>query len=811
MDKFSNHFEIVHEITDFCAMKYLVCFLFTALSLSGFSQLTQTIRGKIVDEASQTPLPGAKVEILDSLKSRIVSSDLDGVFRIDHVPIGRLSLQISYMGYETKTLPNIELTSGKEIVLDISLTEKLTITDEVVIKGKRKGDVNNELAVVSARTFSVEATQRYAGSVNDVARMAQSFAGVQGNNDSRNDIIVRGNSPIGVLFRYEGVDIPNPNHFALLGTAGGPVSILNNNVLANSDFFTGAFPAEYGNAMAAVFDLKMRNGNNQKHEFLGQIGFNGAELMAEGPLGNSRKSSYLLSYRYSTLQLFSLMGVNFGAGAAVPDYQDLNFKLNFEQKNGSTSIFGLGGLSNVKFEGADSDGSNNLFSAPEEDLFFFSRIGVIGLKNIYRINSKAFIKTTISTSATFNNILRDSLLPPNLDKLPSYRNISLEGRNNINTQLNYKISARHLFRGGVVVDRLFFQLSDSIYRVSLDEWQTLTDISGSTFIIQPFSQWQYKITERLTLNTGLHYQLFTFNNSDALEPRLGVKYQAFKKHTFSAGYGKHSQVPPTRIYFREVPQPDGSSINPNKDVGMTRAHHFIISHDYRITPKIQLKTELYYQSLNNVPVDVQNNTYSLLNFGASYSIGFPDSLRNGGTGTNYGVEITLEHFMDKGFYFLFTSSIYESTFKGSSGEEFGTAFNGNYTFNLLGGKEFVLQRKTKENKKEKQHSFTIDGRVTLNGGQRYTPVNVQLSADFGYPIFDYSRTNQLQYPDYFRADLRIAYKVSSKKLTQEWAIDFRNLTNHKNLFTREFNPALGAFQDTYQIGFLPIGQWRIYF
>lgn len=781
------------------------------LQFTAGAQLTQTIRGRVVDEGSRAPLPGARIELIDSLLQFKTSSDLDGYFRMEKIPIGRLTIHITFMGYEPKTIPNIELTTGKEFVLDVLLSEKLTVTDEVVIKGKKRGDVNNELAVVSARTFSVEATQRYAGSVNDVARMAQSFAGVQGNNDSRNDIIVRGNSPIGVLFRYEGVDIPNPNHFALMGTAGGPVSILNNNVLANSDFFTGAFPSEYGNALAAVFDLKMRNGNNQKHEFLGQIGFNGAELMAEGPLGSKKKASYLVSYRYSTLQLFSLMGVNFGAGAAVPDYQDINFKLNFEQKKGSTSIFGLGGLSNVKFEGAEADGSNNLFSSPSEDLFFYSRIGVFGIKNIYRLNSKAYLKTTLSTSATFNNILRDSLLPPSLEKLPSYRNISLEGRNNLNTQLNYKLSARHLIRGGLVVDRLFFQLADSIYRVSEDTWQTLTDYRGSAFIIQPFAHWQYKITERVTLNTGLHYQLFTLNGSNSLEPRIGLKYQAFKNHTFSAGYGKHSQVPPTRIYFRQVQHPDGTSSNPNKQVGMTQAHHFIVSHDYRITPKIQLKTEAYYQNISNVPIDVKNNTYSLLNFGANYSIGFPDSLVNGGTGTNYGIEVTLEHFMDKGFYVLFTSSLYESRFKGSNGEEFGTAFNGNYTFNLLGGKEFVLRRKTGEEKKEKQKSFTVDGRVTLNGGQRYTPVNVEHSFDLGYTVQDYSRTNELQYPDYFRADIRIAYKVSSKKLTQEWAIDFRNLTNHKNLFTREFNPVSGEFQDTYQIGFLPIGQWRIYF
>jgi hypothetical protein len=799
------------SINYFCAVK-LVLFLVVLLTqIFVFSQLTQTIRGRVIDDASQVPLPGVKIVAMDTATLYGAYSDENGYYSIRNVPIGRRTVQADFFGYETRTYPNIELTSGKEFILNIQLVEKLTTTDEVIIRATKEGEVNNEMALVSARSFSVEASQRYAGSVNDVARMAQSFAGVQGNDDSRNDIIVRGNSPIGVLFRYEGVDIPNPNHFALLGTAGGPVSILNNNVLANSDFFTGAFPAEYGNAMAAVFDLRMRNGNNQKHEFLGQIGFNGAELMAEGPLSKNQKSSYLISYRYSTLQLFSLMGVNFGTGVAVPDYQDVNFKFNFEHKKGSTSIFGLGGSSNVEFEGSKADGTNNLFSNPSEDLFFYSRIGVVGIKNIYRFTDRLYLKTTVSTSATFNNIVRDSLLPPDLQSMPSYRNVTLEGRNNLNTQLNYKHNARNLFRAGIVTDRLFFQLADSLFIVSDQQWLTRTNFNGSTFVIQPFGQWQFKVTEQLTINSGLHFQYFTYNGSNALEPRLGVKYQLAKKHVLSFGYGKHSQVPPTRIYFRQVPQSDGTLINPNRDVGMTQAHHFILSHDYRIKPKIQLKTEVYYQSLNNVPVDVQSNSYSLLNFGANYSLSFPDSLRNGGTGENYGVELTLEHFMDKGFYFLYTMSIYSSTFVGSNGEQFGTAFNGNYTFNVLGGKEFNLGYKSKDGKTERKRSLTIDGRVTLNGGQRYTPVDMEASQTAGMTIFDFSRTNELQYPDYFRVDLRFAFKVSTSKLTQEWAIDFRNLTNHQNIFTQEFDPVSGEYRNTYQIGFLPIGQWRIYF
>lgn len=772
----------------------------------GMAQLTQTVRGTVIDEASKTPLPGVVVKLIDTTQLIAATTDFDGEFTLKNVPVGRVALSFSLMSYEPKTVSNIDVLGGKEIVLEVVLTESLYLQDEVVVKGRKKGEVQNEMASVSARTFSVEASQRYAGSVNDVARMAQNFAGVQGNDDSRNDIIVRGNSPIGVLYRYEGVDIPNPNHFALLGTAGGPVSILNNNVLADSDFFTAAFPAEYGNALAAVFDLKMRNGNNQQHEFLGQIGFNGAELMAEGPFKKGNKASYLFSYRYSTLRLFALAGINFGTGVAVPDYQDVNFKLNFPNAKGSTAIFGLGGLSNVSFESADSDGSNNLFTEENEDIIFNSAIGVIGVKNIFRINDKAYIKTTVSTSATDNQIERDSILAGTNEPWPSYRNKSLEGRNNINTQLNYKVNARNLVRGGIVADRLFFNLADSVRNPLTNDWFRLTDFDGDAFITQPFVQWQHKFNTKFTVNTGFHAQHFSLNNSMAWEPRMGATYQLNNRHRLGMAYGLHAQVPPTRVYFRQVESPDGVLHNPNQDLGMTKAHHFVLSHDFQLTEFLRLKSEVYYQDIYNVPVDVKTNAYSILNFGANFELGFPDSLINGGTGRNYGIEFTLEHFMKDGFYFLSTISLYESLYTGSNGQEYGTAFNGNYTINVLGGKEFALKKK-----EDKVRTILVDGRFTLNGGQRYTPVNTDLTQQFGQVVFDASRTNELQYPAYFRIDLRLAYKVSSKKITQEFAIDFRNLTNHQNIFTKEFNVNAMEYDTRYQIGFLPIGQWRLYF
>jgi len=202
-------------------------------------------------------------------------------------------LKISLISYKEK-LQTVVLTTGKETVLNIELEESAVQGQEVVISAEiDKTKSNNKMATVSSRIFSTEEASRYAGSRGDPARMAANFAGVSGANDSRNDIIVRGNSPLGILWRLNGLDIPNPSHFGSMGSSGGPISILNNNTLDNSDFMTGAFPADYGNATAGVFDLKMRSGNNEKYEFLGMVGFNGFEIGAEGPFSKKRKTPHL--------------------------------------------------------------------------------------------------------------------------------------------------------------------------------------------------------------------------------------------------------------------------------------------------------------------------------------------------------------------------------------------------------------------------------------------------------------------------------------------------------------------------------------
>jgi hypothetical protein len=317
---------------------FILALSFTILdSISATEGMTQTIRGTVTDAVSGYPLIGATVILVNSEPKSGTATDINGKFELKGVPLGRQALEISYLGYLSKTINNLLVVSGKEMVIEISLEEKTSTIGEVVIKASaKKTTAQNELAMVSARTFSVEETERFAGSLGDPARMVANYAGVMTQNDSRNDIIIRGNSPAGVLWRIEGIEIPNPNHFGAQGTTGGPVSMVNNNLLTNSDFLTGAFPAEYGNALSGAFDINLRSGNSSEAEYTGQVGFNGFELGAEGPLmkmKNGQNASYLANYRYSTLDLVNKMGFSVGTGAAIPQYNDLTFLIDARDKS----------------------------------------------------------------------------------------------------------------------------------------------------------------------------------------------------------------------------------------------------------------------------------------------------------------------------------------------------------------------------------------------------------------------------------------------------------------------------------------------
>ncbi len=788
----------------------LITILFSVYSLT-YSQeeeeYNQNIRGTVTDKESGYPLAGVTVAVVSTSPQKGAITNDKGEFVIKQVPVGRHTVMLKLVGYDQVILNNQLVTSGKELILNVEMIELVQEQEDIELKlvEDKKGEVKNKNTSVSTRTFSIEETSRYAASRNDPARMAQNFAGVSQGNDSRNDIIIRGNSPLGIQWRMDGIVIPNPNHFGAFGTTGGPVNIINNNVLDNSDFLTGAFPAEYGNVLAGVFDLNMRKGNSGGLEAMAQMGFNGLELGVEGPFKKESASSFVANYRYSTLELFDLMGISFGT-VAIPEYQDLSFKLNFPtEKAGVFSVFGVGGISKIEFLGSEL-GEDDLFSERSEDVVFKSGTGVVGLSHLYFLNEKASVKTNLAVSGITNLILVDSITYDSnsvlLGTVPEYRNHFDQVKYTFNSNYNHKFDAKNNVTGGFTLDMYNFNLVDSALVDDGSTFFPIRNFDGGTLLSQAYLHWQHKFSNNTTLNTGVHAQHLSLNNSFTLEPRIGIRSNLDDKQTISFGTSLHSQIQPFQIYFLEDEVSPGNYVRTNEELDYTRAAHLMLGYDRSISSNVRFKAEAYYQYIYNAPVESEASSYSILNAGADFGISSIDSLVNEGTGRNFGVELTLERFFAKNYYFLSTLSLYDSKYKGSDGVLRNTAFNGSYVYNLLAGKEFNFNSKS---------ALIIDLKVTYAGGKRYTPVDVDESIAEGETVFDDSKAFSEQFDPYFRPDIKISFRRNGKKATQEWALDIQNFIGRKNIFSQEFDVTTGEVKTNYQLGFFPVGQYRILF
>lgn len=788
----------------------------TLLLTSAFAQQTQTVKGTILDAQSEYPLIGATVILVDSDPPLGAVTDVDGIFRIPNVPVGRQSFVVQSIGYETFSIPNVLVTSGKEVVLQLTMEESIEKLAEVVVTSESDKDqpINN-LAKVSARTFSLEEVTRFSGGRNDVAKLASSFAGVNSTNDARNDIVVRGNSPVGLLWRVEGIPVPTTNHFSTLGTTGGPVNALNTNMLRTSDFLTGAFPAEYGNANAAVFDINFRNGNTDKYEFTGQLSaYTGLEFLAEGPISKKNGSSFVTSYRYGIASLAAT------GTSAAPYYQDLSFKANLgDTPLGRIEIFGLGGISSIDFFG-DEIAEDDLFADPMQDAFVKSEIGLIGLTNTIRFGQRSFLKTSLAASTNFNSYYQDNrILDENDELIKDYRAVNSETRENrytFFTRFNHKFNPRWSMNVGLLNETYDMNLfgEDRDDRAEIpdnnndsipDYFIRYNDLNEMFQLTQAFAQVEYRITNDLDVTFGLHSQYHGYTNDFILEPRAALSWQSSEKDRWSLAYGLHGQaIPAPVLFYREEISP-GVTAPTNDDLDFMKAHHFVLGYDRKLAPDWRIKTELYYQSLYDVPVDATPTSYSVLNEGSDFIFEEKGSLVNGGTGQNFGAEITLEKFFSRDYYLLFTTSLFDSQYEGSDGIQRNTAFNGNYVANILFGREWKFGANS-------QNAWTFDTKITTAGGRPYTPIDLDgTRANAGREVRFEDQAFSQSYGEYFRWDVKFGVRLNRKKVSHQFFIDLQNVTNRENEFVKRYNSVTDQINPVNQIGFFPDMMYRIQF
>ncbi len=674
------------------------------------NQAVQTIKGQVCDVASGEPIVGVTITVENGMTMSTVS-DVEGNFIIKNVPVGRHSVRATYIGYEPVLLKEQLVSSSKELVLNLRMQENVSELSEVVIKPRvNKQMALNDMAQVGARMFSVEEATRYAGGMADPARTASMFAGVA-TGGATNGISIHGNSPQMLQWRVEGVEVPNPNHFAEITEAGGGVfTSLNGMVLANSDFLTGAMPAEYGNALSGAFDMKMRVGNNTKYEHAIQVGTLGVDFASEGPLSKNSKASYLVNYRYSFLEIAKkLHAINMEKETL--DYQDLSFKLNMPSKKAGTfAVWFTGLIDNYENEVPDVSEWETLWDT--NDSWSRQRNCAVGVNHTHRLRTGGTLHSSVAYTGAYrklgvNNYDEQMTKTPGMDGRSSQWNVI------ISTQHQHKFSKRYTMQNGFEHQHLDFHTWLDYIHVVAGPLYRVFDSEGNTGLTRLYSSHKVALSSRLSTVAGINVMWFNLNNQWLVEPRISMQYKASPSSTISLAYAMNSRKESTDTYFVTM-----NGEHPNKDLGLTRSHHISASFAQRLGENAMLKIEPYWQWLFDVPVE-KGTTYSILN----HRNFFQDrALTNDGVGRNYGIDLTLERYLKDGFYGMFTATVFKSEYRDAQGQWHHSRHDRGYITNILGGKEWLLGKGHK-------NIFGLNGRLTLMGGDRYTPIPDGLTFD----------------------------------------------------------------------------------
>lgn len=774
------------------------------MPIVGYGQnYTSVLKGTVIDKDSRQPIYGANVLVISTPAVPGMQTTEKGNFLFRNVPSGRVSLRVTYLGYEDVYIGQILISTGKETSVNVEMQEKVTNMKEVTVNaGKDKSRPNNTFATVSARSFTVEDTKRFAATQDDPARMVQSFAGVVSAGDDNNAIVVRGNSPRGLLWRMEGIEIPNPNHFAgSEGSTGGGVSILSANMLSNTDFYTGAFPAEFGNALSGVIDLNLRPGNPDKREYAVQVGVLGLEAALEGPFSKKYKGSYLVNYRYSTLEIFSLIGINV-AGNQVPKYQDLSFNFTFPTNHvGIFTLFGIGGISSLGNTASKDTLSFKSYADRTEDKLA-QKVGVVGLTHSYLFKDhKTLLKTVFSVNGTHNTSGEDTV-NNQLVRAPLQNNTFDYVYVRIGSYINRKVDIQNTVRAGLEYQNIGYNLYQDGINDTSGVYSNQINTKGHTFLLQGYYQWKHRFNDKFNVISGLHFTYGAINQKFYVEPRISAEYRINLKMSLTAGAGLHSRMDAVSTYTTQLAPGSTPDLNQNRHLDFSRSFHIVAGYNYSFFRDFRVKVEAYYQYLFSVPVGTGANGYfSVINLNDGF-VNVP--LQSTGVGYNYGIELTLEKFFSNNYYFLYTASLFDSKYKATDGVWRNTAYNSNYVMNLLGGKEFIVG-------KRKINRIGVNAKILWRGGTRDTPIDLARSEAAGTTIYDNSRTNATRLPDYFRVDFGVNYRRNKKKYSWVLGLDIQNVINRLNVAYAQYDKDSHTIVYKKNLGIIPVVSYKVQF
>jgi hypothetical protein len=732
-------------------------FLFgTSTGLSA-QKISQTISGKVFDNITNEPLPFATIIVKDTDPLIGSVSDIDGNFILEKIKVGRHTIAFSMIGYDTYEIRELLLSSGQIITLNIGMQQSSTDLNEVVVRISKTTPINS-MATLSSRQFTVEETQRYAGGMDDPARLVSSFAGVANPSISDNGISVRGNNPDGLLWRIEGVEVPNPNHFANLTIAGGGLmSAISNQMMGNSDFYTGAFPAEYGNASSGVFDIKLREGNRDKRQYAFEAGILGVGAMAQGPFRKNSDATYIVNYRNSTMALVAPLLPD---DAGVLRYQDLSFKSSFPtKKSGTFTLWGIGAIDGVNMYAADSTDweSDSDRDNSKTAMYMFAS----ALSHKISLPGNAFLNTSVSFTGSGLRF-EEERLDNNLQANPQSKAENNTDRFLIQSDFTKRFGDKHSNKTGIRYNHISFDIDVEQSLAEGEAPEHIARQTGETGFVQFYSQSKINLMSRLVLNAGFNVHYLLMNNNFSVEPRVGLKYTINNKHSLGFAYGIHSRLEQLPVYFVSA---NGST--PNKELDFMKSSHLVFSYQVKIADNLHLSIEPYYQQLKDVPVGL-NGYHSTLN--NQNTLFFDDVLVNKGIGRNMGIDFTLEKFLSRGYYYMLTASVFDSKYTAADGIERNTRFNRNYVFNLMAGKEWHTT---------KNSILGANVRVNYLGGNRIEPIDMEASEQQLEVVYGETDGN-IAFSQSHDAlpviSFTLSYRKNKAKYSSVWSVQVLNVT-----------------------------------
>lgn len=750
-----------------------ICCSFAA---RGQEDARQHIRGRVKSRILQSPLRGATIKI-SGPSTRTVFSDENGNFEINDIPAGGYAVSTSRVGYVSTEQLELVNNSAKDSYIEIYLDEQLKQLQEVHVFYKGNYVSPNPMVLSGANHLTPEKASRFAGSMDDPARMVTAFAGVS-SGVSTNSIAVRGNAPNMLLWRLEGIEIENPNHFANISSLGGGVlSSLSGHVLGSSEFLVSAFPANYNNAVAGVFDMKFRNGNTKRQQYTFQAGILGLDLAAEGPIKAFSGGSYLMNYRYSSTGLANKLKSK-NKLDQILDYQDLNFKVTIPTtKFGEISLWGTALKDHFSSDLVAADRWKYRDDSKYSEMKQLS--AALGLSQRINIRENAYLRNTISKvmsrTEAFEDILSFSMAHrPYLNFKNSNDNLV------ISSSYNRKFSAKHSNMTGVTVTRKSFDIDFDMAPSFLAPPEQISASKGSTTLLSAYSSSLFHFNDRLSGTAGVNIQFLSLNNDKSLEPRLSLRWMKSAQSIFTAGYGLNSRMSTMDLYFVKSSKEEKST--PNRDLGFLKSHHVNVSYERKLSHGRRFQIEPYVQFLYHVPV-IPDSSYSIVNRSDFY---VKDLFKNEGKGINLGVDFTYEQSLRDGFYYLFTATLFSSRYRGGDNIWYNTRFNRTFVTNFLVGKEWFIGQ-------DKRDVLAVNLKLVFQGGERYSPVD--FSATMKHPekdvIYDNQQAFSKQLPAMPLVNYGVSYRMNRGKVSHEWALKGLNANGYKEYYGHQYNFTTG--------------------